>query len=228
MSRILEVRKVSKDFSGTRGHALDSVSFELSTGEIVALMGPNGAGKTTLTRVILDLVRPSEGEVRLFGLTSGDAAWKQDVGYLPESFRVGNVFTGEGFLRHIGHLRDLSGNRLNERIAGRLNQFGLSDCRALLVSAYSKGMMVRLGLAQAVLHDPRLLILDEPADALDEHGRDAVRALLREFRAKGGSVLFSSHGLSDVEMVADRMIIMEKGRIHAVVDIRQPQRYDLT
>lgn len=221
MARILEVHRVSKDFSGTGAYALDSVSFELSTGEVVALVGPNGAGKTTLARVILDLIRPSAGEVRLFGLTSKDQGWKQDVGYLPESFHVGSVFTGEGFLRHIGQLRDLAGDPLNERIAARLSQFGLSESKTVLVSRYSKGMMTRLGLAQAVLHDPTLLILDEPADGLDASGREAVRTLLGEFRAKGGSVLMSSHGLSEVEMDADRMIILEGGRINAVVETGQ-------
>ena len=224
MSRILEVRRVSKEFSGTGAYALNSVSFDLSTGEVVALVGPNGAGKTTLARVILDLIRPSTGEVRIFGLTSNDQRWKQDVGYLPESFHVNSVFTGEGFLRHIGQLRDLAGGHLNECIAKRLSQFGLAECKAVLVSRYSKGMMARLGLAQAVLHDPRLLILDGPADGLDARGRETVRGLLEEFRAKGGSVLLSSHGLSQVEMEADRMIIMENGKINAVVETREVRR----
>jgi len=227
VSRILEVVQVSKEFSGTGAYALDSVSFELSTGEVVALVGPNGAGKTTLARIILDLVRPSAGEVRLFGLTSKNQSWTQDVGYLPESFHVSSVFTGEGFLRHIGQLRDLAGGQLNERITRRLSQFGLSECKAVLVSRYSKGMMTRLGLAQAVLHDPRLLILDEPADGLDARGREAVRALLEEFRAKGGSVLLSSHGLSEVEMDADRMIIMEAGKINGVVETKASRRKTL-
>lgn len=220
MSRILEVVRVSKAFSGAAAYALDSISFDLSTGELIAIVGPNGSGKTTLAKVILDLLRPSAGEVRLFGLTSRDEGWKQDVGYLPESFHVSSVFTGEGFLRHIGQLRDLSGSQLNERIANRLSQFGLSDCKTVLVSRYSKGMMARLGLAQAVLHDPRLLILDSPADGLDASGREAVRAFLQEFRGKGGSVLLCAHGLSDLEMAADRTIVMERGRINAVVETR--------
>lgn len=217
MSRILEVVRVSKEFPDRETHALDSVSFELGTGEVVALVGPNGAGKTTLMKVILDLLPPSVGEVRLFGLANNDAGWKQDVGYLPESFHVGSVFTGEGFLRHIGQLRNLSGSRLDERVASRLHQFGLSEHKAVLVSRYCKGMMARLGLAQAVLHDPRLLILDGPADGLDDQGRQAMEMLLQEFRAKGGSVLLISQHLSDVEMAADRMIILQAGRIHGVV-----------
>jgi ABC-2 type transport system ATP-binding protein len=195
--------------------------------EIVAVLGLNGAGKSTLMKIIVDLVRPSGGEVKLFGMAPGDPTWKQDVGYLPESFRVSDTFSGEGFLRYVGKLREISELHLDERVGQTLGVMGLSEWKHRRVSEYSKGMMIRLGMAQAALHRPRLLVLDEPTEGLDPLGRQAVLCLLRSTRDKGGSILLSSHIVSEVEMIADRVLILEQGKIGAVVSPEELQAREL-
>lgn len=150
---------------------LHDVSLEIGEGEIYALLGLNGAGKTTLTKLLLDLIRPTSGTALLFGMPVADGAWKSTTGYLPECFRVWKSWTPETLLFYTGRLGGLRTTELRKRIEVVLAEVELSDARNRTVGTFSKGMVQRLGIAQAILHRPRLLLLDEPTEGLDPLGR---------------------------------------------------------
>jgi ABC-2 type transport system ATP-binding protein len=193
--------------------ALDGVSLEVGPGEVVGLLGPNGAGKTTTVKILLGLVRPTAGRARVFGLPAEDAQARRRVGYLPEQFRFPSWITGAGLLDLHGRLAGLDAETRRERAAAVLELVGLAGRERERVGGYSKGMQQRIGLAQALVGDPALVILDEPTSALDPLGRRDVREVVRTLRAGGTAVLLNSHLLSEVEMVCDRVAIMDRGRL---------------
>ena len=194
-----------------RTQALRGVSLEVGDGEIVGLLGPNGAGKSTLAKIACGLVRPSAGSAQVAGHRAGTAPARAVIGYLAELFRFPAWARAEEVLRLHQRL-SRSGGGAGER-AELLELVGLADATRTRVSEMSKGMQQRLGIAQALVGSPRLLLLDEPTSALDPAGRRVVRGLLGEVRERGVAVLLSSHLLGEVERVCDRVTILSRGEI---------------
>jgi ABC-2 type transport system ATP-binding protein len=201
-----------KRFGGTV--ALAGVDLEVEPGELVGLLGPNGAGKSTLTKIACGLVRASGGEAMVCGARAGSHAARSAVGYLAEFFRFPEWLSAEEVLTLHQRLAHSDGGT-SERV-DLLELVGLADVRELRVSAMSKGMQQRLGVAQALVGNPRLLLLDEPTSALDPAGRRTVRGLLEGLREREIAVLLNSHLLSEVELVCDRVAILSQGRLVAV------------
>ena len=193
--------------------ALEDLHLSVEEGEIFGFLGPNGAGKTTTIRLLLGLAYPTRGEVRIFGRSPQDVDVRRQVGYLPELFRFHEWMTGAELLRFHGNLYGLSSELLKTRIPEVLERVGLLGHEQRRIQSYSKGMQQRIGLAQAILHQPRLLLLDEPTSALDPLGRKEVRELLKRLREEGTTVLLNSHLLSEVEQTCDRIAILHRGRL---------------
>jgi ABC-2 type transport system ATP-binding protein len=193
--------------------ALHDLDLAVQPGEVFGFLGPNGAGKTTTVKILLGLVRATSGEARIFGQPAGDPITRQRIGYLPENFRFHDWLTGSALLDFHGRLAGLSPAERRERIPHVLDQVGLSGRGNDRINSYSKGMAQRIGLAQAILHEPDLVLLDEPTSALDPVGRREVRDLIHSLRARGMTVFLNSHLLSEVEMVCDRVAIVDRGRV---------------
>jgi ABC-2 type transport system ATP-binding protein len=211
MGAALSVRSLSKRYG--RVEALAGVDLDVEEGELVGLLGPNGAGKSTLVKIACGLVRASSGEALVCGARAGSASARASLGYLAEMFRFPGWATADEVLRLHQRLAGADGGaaertRLLELVA-------LADARDRRVEEMSKGMHQRLGIAQALVGRPRLLLLDEPTSALDRVGRRTVRRMLEETRSRGVSVLLNSHLLSEVELVCDRVAILLGGRIVA-------------
>ncbi|HBO44926.1 MAG TPA: ABC transporter ATP-binding protein, partial [Planctomycetaceae bacterium] len=208
--------------------ALRGVSFSVESGSIFGLLGPNGAGKTTLIKVLLGLVRKTGGDARLMGRPAGERRGRRDVGYLPENHRIPRHLTGNTAMTYYGGLSGLSPAEVGRRRPVLMRRVGLADWGTTSVRKYSKGMLQRLGLAQALLHDPRLLILDEPTDGVDPVGRSEMRAVLQELKAEGKTIFINSHLLQEVELVCDQVAILvhgtvrRVGRIHELTDLQKP------
>ena len=194
--------------------ALRGVSVEVGEGEVVALLGPNGAGKSTLAKIACGLVRPSAGRAWVCGKPAGSRAARDSIGYLAELFRFPDWARAEEVLRLHQRLTGSDGGAAER--AELLELVGLADAAATRVGAMSKGMQQRLGIAQALVGRPRLLLLDEPTSALDPAGRRVVRRLLATMRERGISVLLSSHLLGEVELVCDRVAILSEGSLVAL------------
>jgi ABC-2 type transport system ATP-binding protein len=211
--------------------ALGGVSLSVAGGEIFGLLGPNGAGKTTLIKVLLGIVRASGGEASLLGLPAGSREARKQVGYLAENHRIPRHHTGNSALAYFGALSGLSRAEVRRRREGLLAAVGLAEWGRTPIRKYSKGMLQRLGLAQAMLHDPQLLILDEPTDGVDPVGRSEMRAILQGLKAAGKTVFINSHLLQEVELVCDRVAILDHGRLlheGAISDLtRQPSDADV-
>lgn len=193
--------------------ALDGVTIEVEEGKIFALLGPNGAGKSTLIKILLKLVKPTSGTVYISNASSNSSNLKTTIGYLPEFFQVPKYFTAFALLKYLGKLSSLSGKSLTMKIEEMLDIVNLTDSISKKVGSFSKGMIQRLGIAQAILHNPRLLILDEPTEGLDPSGRKIVRDLLVKLRNEGKSIFLNSHLLSEVELIADHIAILNKGKV---------------
>jgi ABC-2 type transport system ATP-binding protein len=205
----LEVSALSKSYRSR--HALAGVDLQVAPGELVGLLGPNGAGKSTLTKVACGLVTPTSGGARVCGWPAGSAPARRSLGYLAETFRFPGWATATELLELHQRLVG-SADGTGER-AQALDAVGLADAKDVRVEAMSKGMQQRLGIAQAMLGSPRLLLLDEPTSALDPAGRRVVRDLLQGQRSRGTAVLLNSHLLSEVELVCDRVVILSGGRV---------------
>lgn len=191
--------------------ALDGVSVRVEEGELVGLLGPNGAGKSTLVKIACGLVRASGGGARVCGAPAGSLEARRSIGYLAELFRFPDWLSADELLRLHQRLAG-SGGGPDER-ARLLALVGLAEAARTRVGAMSKGMQQRLGIAQALVGSPRLLFLDEPTSALDPVGRRIVRDMLRELRSQGTAVLLNSHLLSEIELVCDRVVILDGGRV---------------
>ena len=213
----LSVADLSKDFrSGLlrrRLRGIEGVSFTVGKGEIFALLGHNGAGKTTTINCLLNLCRPDAGRVHLLGRDNADASARTGVGYLPERPYFFEHLTPRELLHFYGDLLDLPRGDLPAAVARVLEQVGMTAASGRRMRNLSKGMLQRVGLAQALLGDPELLILDEPMSGLDPVGRREVRELLRDLRAAGRTILLSSHIVPDIEMLADNVAILKDGRV---------------
>jgi ABC-2 type transport system ATP-binding protein len=206
---VLAVTDLRKAYRGQE--ALAGVDLRIDPGEVVGLLGPNGAGKSTLTKIACGLVRPSGGRAEVLGERAGPPPARAALGYLAELFRFPGWCTASELLRLHQRLAGSGGGGGERREL--LELVGLEDAAEKRVEAMSKGMQQRLGIAQALVGSPRLLLLDEPTSALDPVGRRIVRQLLQEVRGRGVSVLLNSHLLSEVEMVCDRVAIIAHGRV---------------
>jgi len=207
----IDTRGLRKAYGTTL--ALESLDLRVGAGEVVGLLGPNGAGKTTAVKLLLGLVRKSGGDGTVLGRPLGDRGARARIGYLPELFRYQAWLTADEVLRLHAGLAGLPWPRQGPEIERVLGLVGLSDRARDRVGGFSKGMQQRLGLAVALLGDPALVILDEPTSALDPVGRDDVRAIIRDARARGSAVLLNSHLLGEVERLCDRAVIVNKGRV---------------
>jgi ABC-2 type transport system ATP-binding protein len=203
----LAVRGLHKRYGSVT--ALGGVDLEVGEGELVGLLGPNGAGKSTLVKIACGLVRPSAGDAAVWGARAGSSAAQRALGYLAELFRFPEWCSAEELLELHQRLAGSAGGARERREL--LEQVGLAEAAARRIGTMSKGMQQRLGLAQALIGEPRLLLLDEPTSALDPAGRRDVRALLEDLRGRGVAVLLNSHLLSEVELVCDRVAIIARG-----------------
>jgi ABC-type multidrug transport system ATPase subunit len=202
-------------WTGARRPAVQELTLRLAPGRVLGLLGPNGSGKSTTLKALAGLIAPSAGTCRIFGHPAGSDAARALVGYLPESPQFSPHQTGRGFLEYCAALSSLDAVTTARRVAGVLAWSGLDGVAGQRVGTYSKGMAQRLGLAQAILHEPPLLLLDEPAGGLDPAGRLALNRLIRELAACGTTVVFSSHLLGQAEEVCDRLALLGRGRLLA-------------
>lgn len=214
---VLSVDKLSKTykkpFSRKIVHAVKEVSFEVRRGEIFGFLGPNGAGKTTTIKMLTGLIAPTSGRASLLGLPVPSQEAIGRVGFLPENPYVYPYLTPREFVTLAGRLNDVPGKRLAARVTEVLDRVGVLYAIDRPVRALSKGMLQRVGFAAALVHDPEMLLLDEPMSGLDPVGRKEVRDLIVEEQKGGRTVIFSSHILSDVEMLCDRVTILKKGEV---------------
>ncbi len=193
--------------------ALRGVSLSVPRGEIFGLLGPNGAGKTTLIKTLLGIVRPTSGTASILEQPAGSMNARRRIGYLPENHRVPRHHTALTALEYFGGLSGLSPRTVRERRGPILERLGIAKWGTTPVRQFSKGMQQRLGLAQALLHDPELLILDEPTDGVDPVGRAELRDLLVELRNAGKTIFLNSHHLQEMELLCDRVAMMDLGRV---------------
>jgi len=207
---LLELKEISKTFLAP---ALSKVSFSIKAGESVALVGANGAGKSTLIKIILGLVQPTSGSGNLHGLPFDDAESRKKVGYLPELPGFWPELSAEELLRFIGKLRGMPAAQVKTRSEQLLAALGLSVRGKRPMGAYSKGMLQRTGIAQALLADPDFVILDEPMSGLDPRAQEKLRSVLQSLRAKGKSLLISSHSLEDIRALCTRVLVLEKSKL---------------
>lgn len=212
---MLELRSVTKRYSGIP--VVHDVSFSARGGEVTGYLGPNGSGKSTTMKMITGLIEPSDGELLFNGVPihADPIAHRQRFGYVPEEPQLYPHLTGHEFLEMVGQLRGLPAARLREKIDGFLRLFGLSEDRHVAISSYSKGMRQKILLSAALLHNPSLVLLDEPFSGLDVGSALVLRELVAELAAQGKAVLLSSHELETVERVCSRVVILHKGRVAA-------------
>ena len=220
----IEVHGISKIYRGgllgrRKFQALDDVSLNVAQGEVFGLLGPNGAGKTTLIKVLLGIIRYDGGDGTMLGQSIGSRISRRRVGYLPENLVMSGHHNALSALQFYGGLSGLTSSQVRARRDELLELVGLADRRKTCVKEYSKGMRQRLGLAQALLHDPDLLVLDEPTDGLDPVGRNQIRSILTSLKEQGKTVFLNSHILQEVELVCDRIAILTMGEVRMVGDV---------
>jgi ABC-2 type transport system ATP-binding protein len=220
MSVILKTEKLrveftSREFRQATKVALSSLDLEVGAGEIFGFLGPNGAGKTTTINVLLGFVTPTSGAAYLFGIDVRQPIARQRIGYLPEMTYYYKFLTAEELLRFYAKIFGLARAEADKRIDRLLKLVDLEQARRRPLKTYSKGMQQRVGLAQALINDPDLLILDEPTGGLDPLGRMKVREIIQRVKNEGKTVFFSSHELGEVETVCDRVAIIQQGELRA-------------
>lgn len=202
-------------FWGKKVTAVDGLTLDVRRGEVFGFLGPNGAGKTTTIKMLMGLIYPTSGQASIFGLSVGDPQAKAKLGFLPESPYFYDYLTSREFLGFYGHLFGLWGVRLDKRIDELLELVGMTHARNLQLRKFSKGMLQRVGIAQALINDPELVVLDEPMSGLDPVGRKEVRDLIFRLKDAGKTVMLSSHILHDAELLCDRVAMILKGRLVA-------------
>ena len=219
MGAAVEVQALTKVYRSGVGRrevrALQGVSFRVEPGQLFGLLGPNGAGKTTAVKILLGLTYATSGEARLLGLPVSDPESRRRVGYLPEGHRFPGHLTARQTLSVFGRMSGVDHATLRARIPGLLARMKLSDWAEVKVRKFSKGMTQRLGLAAALVHEPEVLLLDEPTDGVDPVGRREIRDLLRAEAARGRAILLNSHLLSEIELTCDRVAVLRQGKVAA-------------
>jgi ABC-2 type transport system ATP-binding protein len=200
-------------WSGREVRAVEDLSLSVRRGTTCGLLGPNGAGKTTFVKMLLSAVRQTAGSALIFGRNAADPEARRPIGYLPENHRFPTYFTGSGMLDFYASLSGLDAASRSRRIPELLTLVGLDNWGHVRIGKNSKGMLQRLGLAQAIIHDPTLLILDEPSDGVDPVGRRQIREILRKLEERGVTIFINSHLLQEVELFCEEVAILRKGRL---------------
>jgi ABC-2 type transport system ATP-binding protein len=195
--------------------ALDDLTLEIGSGEVFGFLGPNGAGKTTTLKLLMQLIYPTAGRAEILGRPVGDVAMRRRIGYLPENPYFYDYLTAEELLHYFGQLFGYAAADRRARVNAMLDRVGIGAERRLQLRKFSKGMLQRVGIAQALLNDPEIIFLDEPMSGLDPLGRRDVRALILELRDQGRTVFFSSHILADAEALCGRVAVVAGGRLAA-------------
>jgi ABC-2 type transport system ATP-binding protein len=230
MTAAIEVRGLRKtyrpSFGGRAIDALAGIDLAVRPGELFGLLGPNGAGKTTTVKILLGLTHATSGEASLLGLPAHDPESRRRVGYLPEGHRFPGYLTARQTLSVFGRMSGMDHATLRARIPGLLERVKLGDWIDVKVKKFSKGMTQRLGLASALVHDPEVLLLDEPTDGVDPVGRREIRDLLRAEAARGRAILLNSHLLSEIELTCDRVAVLRKGKVAAMGTVEELTKKD--
>ena len=213
----IEVNKLTKVYQIGLGKqkisALNDLSLNVEQGSIYGLLGPNGAGKTTLIKILLGITFPTLGDARILNNEIKNYRIKRKIGFLPENHKFPNYLTAEQTLKYFAQLSGYDSSNLNKRIDELLSLVKMSKWKKTKVKKYSKGMMQRLGLAQAMINEPELIFLDEPTDGVDPIGRKEIRDILIDLKEKGTTIFLNSHLLSEVELVSDRVAILNEGKL---------------
>ncbi len=196
--------------------SLEGLTMQVETGEVFGFLGPNGAGKSTTIKLLVGLIFPTSGSARILGRSIDDIEMHRDIGYLPEQPYFYDYLTAAELLDYFARFHDLTAGDRRERIAQMLRKVGLETAGKIQLRKYSKGMLQRVGLAQAILHDPKVVILDEPMSGLDPVGRREVRDIILDLKREGKTVMFSTHILSDAEMLCDRVGVIVGGKLRGV------------
>jgi ABC-2 type transport system ATP-binding protein len=217
----IEIENLSKEYPHGFLHlkkrtSLQGLSMQVERGEVFGFLGPNGAGKSTTIKLLMRLIFPTSGTARILGRPISDIGMHQDIGYLPEQPYFYDYLTAAEVLDYFARFHDLSAADRRERVDRMLKKVGLETAKKIQLRKYSKGMLQRVGLAQAILHDPKVVILDEPMSGLDPVGRREVRDIILELKQAGKTVMFSTHILSDAEMLCDRVGVIVGGKLRGV------------
>ena len=218
MSFAIETNQLRKVFGDNA--AVKSLTLQVQPGEVFGFLGPNGAGKTTSIKMLLSLIAPTSGSATLLGAPPGDRAVRGRIGFLPEHFRFHDWLSADEFLSLHGQLYNMSAQQLQPRITELLEMVGLAPFRKKQLRTFSKGMLQRIGLAQALLNNPDLVFLDEPTSGLDPVGRRLVRDIIHDLRRKGTCVFLNSHLLSEIEVTCDRVAFIKHGEVIQVVELK--------
>jgi len=217
----IEIENLTKDYPFGFLHlkkkrSLEALTMQVESGEVFGFLGPNGAGKSTTIKLLVGLIFPEAGTARILGKPITDIEMHRDIGYLPEQPYFYDYLTAAEVLDYFARFHDLTAADRSERVARMLKKVGLETAQKIQLRKYSKGMLQRVGLAQAILHDPKVVILDEPMSGLDPIGRREVRDIILELKREGKTVLFSTHILSDAEMLCDRVGVIVGGKLRGV------------
>lgn len=217
--KAIEIRNLEKTFAGKKKlkvAALQNISLDIEQGEIFGFLGPNGAGKSTTIKCLMGLIKPTGGAATIMGEPAGSAVSRMKVGFLPENPAFFDYLSAEEYLQFVGKTFDLSADILAQRIDETLKLLELWDARKRPIRGYSKGMVQRVGMAQVLIHDPSIYILDEPMSGLDPIGRALVKEIILGLKKRGKCVFFSTHITDDVEKVCDRVAVINKGKLLVV------------
>lgn len=217
----IEIDNLTKDYpigflQLKRKRSLEALTMSVETGEVFGFLGPNGAGKSTTIKLLMRLIFPTSGSARIQGKPISDIGMHRDIGYLPEQPYFYDYLTASELLDYFARFHDLKAAERRDRVSHMLKKVGLETVGKLQLRKYSKGMLQRVGLAQAILHDPQVVILDEPMSGLDPVGRREVRDIILELKRNGKTILFSTHILSDAEMLCDRVGVIVGGKLRGV------------
>ena len=217
----IEIENLTKDYPYGFLHlkkkrSLEGLTMQVESGEVFGFLGPNGAGKSTTIKLLVGLIFPDAGTASILGKPITDIEMHRNIGYLPEQPYFYDYLTAAEVLDYFARFHDLTAADRSERVARMLKKVGLETARKIQLRKYSKGMLQRVGLAQAILHDPKVVILDEPMSGLDPIGRREVRDIILELKREGRTVLFSTHILSDAEMLCDRVGVIVGGKLRGV------------
>ncbi|HKM68364.1 MAG TPA: ABC transporter ATP-binding protein [Candidatus Acidoferrum sp.] len=217
----IEIEKLSKEYPFgflhlKRKKSLEDLTMRVEDGEVFGFLGPNGAGKSTTIKLLMRLIFPSSGTARILGKSIDDVSMHASIGYLPEQPYFYDYLTAYELLDYFARFHGLSPNDRRARVQAMLKKVGLDTAKKIQLRKYSKGMLQRVGLAQAILHDPQVVVLDEPMSGLDPLGRREVRDIILELKRQGRTVLFSTHVLSDAEMLCDRVGVIVGGKLRGI------------
>lgn len=219
MQNSLQLSHISKTIGKTK--ILDDISFDVKKWNVFGFIGANGAGKTTTLKIILWILEPTEGEIKIFWKNPSEQVVQKKIGFMPEQTYFYKFLTGEEFLDYSASFYKISKDILKKRKEEVLKKVGLFDARKKKLSTYSKWMLQRIGIAQAIVHDPEIIFLDEPMSGLDPIGRVMIKNIILELKNQGKTIFFNSHILSDVEVLCDEFAIIHKWKIRAKMPINE-------